>query len=50
MFYGCLELNDGDDRILCLGLRITGRANKADLLVGACYRPPTQDEDRLNIL
>lgn len=26
-------------------LRIRGRANKADILVGVCYRPPSQDEE-----
>lgn len=41
--FNCLELNDGDDRIKCLWVRIRGRASKADIMVGACYRPPNQD-------
>ncbi|GAB0178011.1 hypothetical protein GRJ2_000266400 [Grus japonensis] len=41
----CLELNDGDDRVECLQARIRGKANKADIMVGLCYRPPNQDEE-----
>ncbi|KAK4813675.1 hypothetical protein QYF61_019568 [Mycteria americana] len=40
-----LELNDGDDRMECLWVRISGKANKADIVVGVCYRPPNQDEE-----
>ncbi|KAK4827898.1 LOW QUALITY PROTEIN: hypothetical protein QYF61_022321 [Mycteria americana] len=39
----CLELKDGDDRVECLWNR--GKANKADIMVGVCYRPPNQDEE-----
>ncbi|KAK4823371.1 hypothetical protein QYF61_001719 [Mycteria americana] len=39
-----LELNDGDDRVECLWVRIRGKAKKADIMVGVCYRPPNQDE------
>ncbi|KAK4813002.1 hypothetical protein QYF61_004178 [Mycteria americana] len=39
-----LELDDGDDRVECLWVRIRGKANKADIVVGVCYRPPNQDE------
>ena len=28
--FDCLELNDGDDRVQCLWIRIRGKANKAD--------------------
>ena len=41
----CLELNDGDDRVECLWVRIRERANKADVMVGVYYRPPSQDEE-----
>jgi len=41
----CLEFDDGDDRVECLWVRIRGKANKADVMVGVCYRPPTQDEE-----
>ena len=37
--FDCLEL-DGDERI-----RIRGKANKADIMVGVCYRPPNQDDE-----
>ncbi|KAK4820048.1 hypothetical protein QYF61_017894 [Mycteria americana] len=40
-----LELHDGDDRVECLWVRIRGKANKADIVVGVCYRPPNQDEE-----
>ncbi|KAK4816200.1 hypothetical protein QYF61_012665 [Mycteria americana] len=40
-----LELDDGDDRVECLRVRIRGKANKADIVVGVCYRPPNQDEE-----
>ncbi|KAK4810957.1 hypothetical protein QYF61_013365 [Mycteria americana] len=40
-----LELNDGDDRVECLWVRIKGKANKAGIVVGVCYRPPNQDEE-----
>ncbi|GAB0206513.1 hypothetical protein GRJ2_003116900 [Grus japonensis] len=43
--FDCLELNDGDDRVECLWVRIRGKANKADIMVGVCYRPPNQDEE-----
>ncbi|KAK4813674.1 LOW QUALITY PROTEIN: hypothetical protein QYF61_017641 [Mycteria americana] len=40
-----LELNDGDDRVECLWVRMRGKANKADIVVGVCYRPPNQDDE-----
>ncbi|KAK4827179.1 hypothetical protein QYF61_015141 [Mycteria americana] len=40
-----LELDDGDDRVECLWVRIRGKANKADIVVRVCYRPPNQDEE-----
>ncbi|PKU34569.1 mitochondrial fission process protein 1 [Limosa lapponica baueri] len=41
--FDCLELNDGDERVKCLWVRIRGKVNKADIMVGVCYRPPNQD-------
>ncbi|GAB0180585.1 maestro heat-like repeat-containing protein family member 7 [Grus japonensis] len=38
-----LELDDGDDRVECFWVRIGGKANKADIMVGSCYRPRNQD-------
>ncbi|GAB0209002.1 hypothetical protein GRJ2_003365900 [Grus japonensis] len=43
--FDCLELNDGDNRVECLWVRISGKANKADIMVGVCYRPLNQDEE-----
>ncbi|KAK4824656.1 hypothetical protein QYF61_017029 [Mycteria americana] len=40
-----LELDDGDDTVEYLWVRIRGKANKADIVVGVCYRPPNQDEE-----
>jgi len=39
------ELMAGDDRVEFLWVKIRGRADKADILVGVCYRPPNQDEE-----
>ncbi|GAB0209318.1 hypothetical protein GRJ2_003397500 [Grus japonensis] len=43
--FDCLKLDDSDERIECLWVRIRGKANKADILLGVCYRPPNQDEE-----
>ncbi|PKU38019.1 mitochondrial fission process protein 1 [Limosa lapponica baueri] len=43
--YKCLKLKDRDNRIECLWGRIRGRANKADIMMGVCYRPHNQDEE-----
>lgn len=37
--FDCLELNGGDDRLEFLWLIIRGKVNKADIMVGVCYRP-----------
>ncbi|KAK4827481.1 hypothetical protein QYF61_018781 [Mycteria americana] len=39
------ELSDYDDKVKCLRVRMRGKANKADILLGVCYRPPNQDEE-----
>lgn len=36
------EINGGDNKFQILWVR-TGEANKADILVGVCYRSPNQD-------
>ncbi|TRZ14270.1 hypothetical protein HGM15179_012835 [Zosterops borbonicus] len=42
-----IETNeDGDE---CLWVRIKGRANKADIVLGVCYRPPIQEEEVGNL-
>ncbi|GAB0189218.1 hypothetical protein GRJ2_001387100 [Grus japonensis] len=48
--FDCLELNDGDDKVECLWVIIRREANKADTMVGVCYRPPNQDEEADEIL
>ena len=35
----------GDGRLECLWVRIRGKANKADIMVGVCYKPSNQDEE-----
>ncbi|RMC01235.1 hypothetical protein DUI87_22184 [Hirundo rustica rustica] len=39
-----------EDGVECLWVRIKGKANKADVLVGVCYRPPSQEEEVDNLL
>jgi len=43
--FDCIELNDFDDKVECLWVKMRGKANKADILLGVCYRPPNQDEE-----
>jgi len=43
--FDCIELEDCDDKVECLWVKMRGKANKADILVGVCYRPPNQDEE-----
>ena len=40
-----MEINDGDDRVKSLWVRIKAKVNKTDIIVGVCYRPPNQDEE-----
>ena len=39
------ELMTGDNKVESLWVKIRGRADKADILVGICYRLPNQDEE-----
>ena len=44
----CFEVTEfmtGDDKVESLWVKIRGRADKADILVGVCYRLPNQDEE-----
>jgi len=43
--FDCIELNNCDDKVECLWVKMRGKANKADILLGVCYRPPSQDEE-----
>ncbi|RMC12138.1 hypothetical protein DUI87_11273 [Hirundo rustica rustica] len=38
-----------EDGVECLWVRIKGNANKADILLGVCYRPPNQEEEVDNL-
>ncbi|KAJ7422536.1 mitochondrial fission process protein 1 [Pitangus sulphuratus] len=42
---GSLKLEVSDDKVECLWVRIRGKANKADILVGVSYRPPNQEDE-----
>ncbi|KAJ7424077.1 hypothetical protein BTVI_07735 [Pitangus sulphuratus] len=39
------ELEVSNDKVECLWIKIRGKAIKADILVGVCYRPLNQDDD-----
>jgi len=43
--FDCIELKDCDDNVECLWVKMKGKANKADILLGVCCRPPYQDEE-----
>jgi len=36
--FDCIELDDSDDKVECLWLKMRGKSNKADILLGVCYR------------
>ncbi|RMC13342.1 hypothetical protein DUI87_10877 [Hirundo rustica rustica] len=38
-----------EDGVECLWVRIKGKANKADILLGVCYSPPNQEEEVDNL-
>ncbi|KAJ7414448.1 mitochondrial fission process protein 1 [Willisornis vidua] len=40
-----IELEVSSDKVECLCTRIRGKAKKADILTGVCYRPPYQDDE-----
>ena len=43
--FDCIELNNCDDTVECLWVRMRGKANTADIPLGVCYRPPSQVEE-----
>jgi len=43
--FSCAELDDCHDKVKCLWVKMKGKANKADILLGVCYRPPNHDEE-----
>ncbi|KAF4792047.1 hypothetical protein TURU_124700 [Turdus rufiventris] len=44
-----MDVETNDDEIKCLWVRIKGNANKADILLGVCYRPPNNEEEVDNL-
>jgi len=40
----CMELDDCDDKVECLWIKMKRKANKADILLGTCYRSPSHYE------
>jgi len=43
--FNCIELDECDDKVECLCVKMRRKANKADILLGVCCRPPSQDEE-----
>jgi len=43
--FDCIELNDCDDEVKHLRVKRRWKANKAGILLGVYYRPPSQDEE-----
>ena len=43
--FSCIEIDNCDDKVECLWVTTRGKANKADILLRLCYRPPNQDEE-----
>jgi len=43
--FDCTELDDCYGKVECLWIKMRGKANKADILLGVCYRPPNQEEE-----
>jgi len=43
--FDCIELNNSDDKVECLWVKMKGKANKAEILLGVYYRSPTQVEE-----
>ncbi|XP_054058617.1 UPF0462 protein C4orf33 homolog isoform X2 [Rissa tridactyla] len=43
--FDCIELDSSDDKVECLWVRLKGKGNTGDVVLGVCYRRPDQDED-----
>jgi len=43
--FECPELDDCDDKVESPWVKMRGKANKVDVLLGVCDRPPNQDEE-----
>ncbi|KAF4796679.1 hypothetical protein TURU_082046 [Turdus rufiventris] len=44
-----MGIETNEDEVECLWVRIKGKASKADILLGVCYRPPNQEEEVDNL-
>ncbi|PKU36607.1 adaptin ear-binding coat-associated protein 1 [Limosa lapponica baueri] len=42
--FDCINLDSRDDEVERLWVRMKGKANKGDFVLGVCCRPPNQDE------
>ncbi|RMC09822.1 hypothetical protein DUI87_13609 [Hirundo rustica rustica] len=47
--FDTISIETNEDGVECLWVRIKGKANKADILLGVCYRPPNQEEEVDNL-
>ncbi|RMC11971.1 hypothetical protein DUI87_11104 [Hirundo rustica rustica] len=47
--FGAIGIETNGDGVECLWVRIKGKANKADILLGVCYHPPSQEEEVDNL-
>ncbi|RMC12029.1 hypothetical protein DUI87_11162 [Hirundo rustica rustica] len=47
--FGTIGIETNGDGVECLWVRIQGKANKADILLGVCYHPPIQEEEVDNL-
>ncbi|TRZ07325.1 hypothetical protein HGM15179_019139 [Zosterops borbonicus] len=47
--FDSIGIETNEDGVECLWVRIKGKANKADILLGVCYRPRNQEEEVDNL-
>ncbi|RMC19379.1 hypothetical protein DUI87_03989 [Hirundo rustica rustica] len=47
--FDTIGIETKEDGVECLWVRIKGKANKADILLGVCYPPPSQEEEVDNL-
>ncbi|RMC12608.1 hypothetical protein DUI87_10130 [Hirundo rustica rustica] len=47
--FDVIGIESNEDGVECLWVIIKGKANKADILLGACYCPPNQEEEVDNL-
>lgn len=43
--FDSIGIETRDSEVECLWVRIRGKANKGDILLGICYRPLSQEEE-----